>query len=326
MRVGASHLHFAGTPPPIMERALSRDRGFTMFCPTCGQELPAGSKFCPGCGEAIGASAAMSQPQAPAPDSAAPAPAPSTVSAASAPKRSKMPLILCGIVVVAVAVVAAVVVFTTGMLGGGGADKFPNGYFSMDGVIPFGFRVSGEEGEQAIELLSPYTGSEDEVLGSGTLIPDGSNSYGTIWRIENFEYAPDYSSSSGVESIRLQFPESIAEGDPTGTWYLEISESNDNVTYVVAQFFEDGTIQAVQSSVHAEAAERATSILDDALSAKDVYNGVYQQYPYTYETNLGFSSTLYVQDVPNGDPLIHMYYVEDQSGALYGIVNIQLDE
>lgn len=312
-----------------------------MFCPKCGRELPDGSTFCPWCGAASTGAANGSQPKAadpapirtpapaapsaPASDYAA-APAPSAVSASPTPKRSKKPLILGGIAVAAVAVIAAVVVFATGALGGGSAAKFPNGYFSMEGVIPFGFRVSGEEGEQTIEFLSPYSGSEDEVLGSGTLVPDGSNSYGTIWCIENFEYAPEYSSSSGVESIRLQFPESIAEGDPTGTWYLEISESNGNITYVVAQFLEDGTVQAVQSSVHAEAAERATSILDDALSAEDVYNGVYQQYPYTYETNLGFSETLYLQDVPNGDPLIHMYYVEDQSDALYGIVSIQLDE
>ena len=304
-----------------------------MFCPKCGQELPDGSKFCPWCGAASTSVANGSQPKAadPAPvqtpaPAAPSAPAPDYAAAPGAPKRSKKPLILGGIAVVAVAVIATVVVFATGLLGGGGSATFPNGYFSLDGVIPFGFRVSGEEGEQTIEFLSPYTSSEDGVLGSGTLVSDGSNSHGTIWRIEDFEYAPEYSSSSGVESIRLQFPESIAEGDPTGTWYLEISESNGNVTYVVAQFLEDGTVQAVQSSVHAEAAERATSILDDALSAEDVYNGVYQQYPYTYETNLGFNDTLYVQNDPNGDPLIYMYRVEDQSGALYGIVNIQLEE
>lgn len=304
-----------------------------MFCPKCGQELPDGSKFCPWCGAASTSVANGFQPKAadPAPvqtpaPAAPSAPAPDYAAAPGAPKRSKKPLILGGIAVVAVAVIAAVVVFATGLLSGGGSATFPNGYFSLDGVIPFGFRVSGEEGEQTIEFLSPYTSSEDGVLGSGTLVSDGSNSHGTIWRIEDFEYAPEYSSSSGVESIRLQFPESIAEGDPTGTWYLEISESNGNVTYVVAQFLEDGTVQAVQSSVHAEAAERATSILDDALSAEDVYNGVYQQYPYTYETNLGFNDTLYVQNDPNGDPLIYMYRVEDQSGALYGIVNIQLEE
>ena len=122
----------------------------------------------------------------------------------------------------------------------------------------------------------------------------------------------------------MQFPESIAEGDPTGTWYLEISESNGNVMYSVVQFSEDGTVQAISSSVHLEAADLATSVLDDALSAEDVFNGVYQRS--NYRGDYGFSETLTLTSVPNADPLIHVYYLENQNGELHGIVSIQLHE
>ena len=301
-----------------------------MFCPKCGRELPDGSTFCPWCGAASTGVANVSQPKAadPAPVQT-PAPAVPSVSATDyvaapgAPKRSKKPLILGGIAVVAVAAVVAIVLFATGVLGGGGTKSIPNGRYSLYGIIPYDFRVSGDAGEQTLEFVETNGGTA--VLCSGTLVPDGSNSYGTIWRVEDIEFSPEYSSSSTTtDSIRVQFPESIAEGDPTGTWYLEISESNGNVMYSVVQFSEDGTVQAISSSVHLEAADLATSVLDDALSAEDVFNGVYQRS--NYRGDYGFSETLTLTSVPNADPLIHVYYLENQNGELHGIVSIQLDE
>ena len=103
-----------------------------MFCPNCGMELGGEGKFCPNCGAprpqpgtdgeslppqqeapASGpdAPAAGAQPASPSPDKA-----PASPRGAGAPKRkSKLPLLIGGIVCAAIATVAAIAV----LLGGG---------------------------------------------------------------------------------------------------------------------------------------------------------------------------------------------------------------
>lgn len=68
-----------------------------MFCPTCGRELPKGSRFCPGCGEALRDVASGPVPPA--------------------PRRSRWPLVLGAVAVAAVAIASVVALLATGVLG-----------------------------------------------------------------------------------------------------------------------------------------------------------------------------------------------------------------
>lgn len=273
-----------------------------MFCPTCGRELPEDSRFCPGCGEALKDVASGSvQP---------------------APRRSKRPLVL-GIVGVAVVALASVaVLFATGALGRGGA-RLPNGRYELYGFVPYTFVVSEGDGGQTIAFVYPND-VDDTVMFSGRLVEDGSNGLGPIWRVEDVTF-PSEGVPQGVESVRVQFPEGSAEGDPTGRWYVELT-SQDGVAYVVAQIDEDGTARSLNSLVPPEAAEAGTSVLDEAQSIDEVYSGVYQDYPYYYSTDYGFDTTYTLRNVPNGDPTTHVYYAEDPNGNLAGIVSIALEE
>lgn len=272
-----------------------------MFCPTCGRELPEGSRFCPGCGEAVGDAASGSVPPA--------------------PRRSRRPLVL-GIVAVAVVALASVVaLFATGMLGGGGA-KLPNGRYELYGFVPYTFVVSEGDGGQTIAFVYPND-ANNTVMFSGRLAGGGSNGLGPIWRVEDVTFPSG--DAWNVESVRIQFPEGAAEGDPTGRWYVELT-SQDGIAYVVAQIDEDGTARSLNSLVPPEAAEAGTRVLDEAQSIDEVYSGVYRDYPYYYSTDYGFDTACTLRNVPNGDPMTHVYYAEDPNGDLAGIVAIALEE
>ena len=266
-----------------------------MFCPTCGRELPKGSRFCPGCGEALRDVASGSVPPA--------------------PRRSKRPLVLGAAAVAVVAIASVVVLFVMGVLGGGGT-KLPDGRYRLNGFIPYDFVVGEGDGGQTIAFVYPND-VNDTVWFSGRLVEDGSNSLGPIWRVEDVP--------QGVESVRVQLPEGVAEGDPTGRWYVELT-SQDGVAYVVAQIDEDGTARSLNSLVPPEAAEAGTRVLDEAQSIDEVYSGVYRDYPYYYSSDFGFDTAYTLRNVPNGDPMTHVYYVEDPNGSLSGAVSIALEE
>ncbi|MBM6675346.1 zinc ribbon domain-containing protein [Olsenella uli] len=272
-----------------------------MFCPTCGRELPEGSRFCPGCGKAVGNGASGSAPPA--------------------PRRSKRLLVFGAVAVAAVAIASVVALLATGVLGRGEA-KLPNGRYELYGFIPYTFVVSEGDGGQTIAFVYPND-VNDTVMFSGRLVEDGSNDLGPIWRVEDVTFPSG--DAWNVESVRVQLPEGAAEGDPTGRWYVELT-SQDGVAYVVAQIDEDGTARSLNSLVPPEAAEAGTCILDEAQSIDEVYSGVYQNYPYYYSTDYGFDTTYTLRNVPNADPSMHVYYVEDPNGDLAGIVSIALEE
>lgn len=197
-----------------------------MFCPTCGRELPKGSRFCPGCGEVLRDVASGPVPPA--------------------PRRSRWPLVL-----------GAVALLATGVLGRGGA-KLSNGRYRLNGIIPFDFVVGEGDGGQTIAFVYPND-ANDTVMFSGRLV-------------------------------------------------------------------EDGTARSLSSLVPPEAAEAGTRVLDEALSIDEVYSGVYRDYPYYYSSDYGFDTAYTLRNVPNGDPMMHVYYAEDPNGNLAGIVSIALEE
>lgn len=246
--------------------------------------------------------AASTTPAAPAPASPTPA-----------SKRSYKSLIIGGIAVAAVAAVVAIVLFATGAFGG--STKLPNGVYSWDGFSPFSFTVSEDGGRQTIEFESL----------SGMLVEDGSNSFGPILRVDDLEYSPQ-SGWGDLASVRLQFPEDLADGDPTGRWYLEISYQDGSVSYIVVQIDKDGTVRSINSRVPAEGAGSAADILDEALSIDEVYSGVYQDYPCEYATIEGFTTELTLQEVPDDDDSTYAYHIEEPSGVFAGSVTIELDE
>lgn len=102
--------------------------------------------------------------------------------------------------------------------------------------------VGEGDGGQTIAFVYPNDAT-DTVMFSGRLVEDGSNSLGPIWRVEDVR---DEDVPQGVESVRVQLPEGVAEGDPTGRWYVELT-SQDGVGYVVAQIDEDGTARSLNS-------------------------------------------------------------------------------
>lgn len=273
-----------------------------MFCPTCGRELPEGSRFCPGCGKAVGNGASGSAPPA--------------------PRRSKRLLVFGAVAVAVVALASVAALFATGVLGRGGA-KLSNGRYELYGFVPYTFVVSEGDGGQTIAFVYPYD-VNDTVMFSGRLVEDGSNDLGPIWRVEDVTFPSG--DAWNVESVRVQLPEGAAEGDPTGRWYLEITLQENGVMYVVTQIDKDGTVRSIISVAPPDAVEVGTSILDEAQSIDEVYSGVYQNYPYYYSTDYGFDTTYTLRNVPNADPSTHVYYVEDPNGDLAGIVSIALEE
>lgn len=208
-----------------------------MFCPTCGRELPKGSRFCPGCGEALRDVASGPVPPV--------------------PRRSRWPLVLGAVAVAAVAIASVVALLSTGVLGRGGA-KLPNGRYELYGFIPYAFVVGEGDGGQAIAFVYPND-VNDTVMFSGRLV-------------------------------------------------------------------EDGTARSLSSLVPPEAAEAGTRVLDEAQSIDEVYSGVYRDYPYYYSSDYGFDTAYTLRNVPNGDPMMHVYYAEDPNGNLAGIVSIALEE
>ena len=185
-----------------------------MFCPTCGRELPEGSRFCPGCGEG------QSGTRRRAPSRRRPVGRGGRSSSASLPLRwwrlppwSPSSPRACS---------------------AGEGQSCRTAGMSCTALFPTPLWSAEGDGGQTIAFVYPND-ANDTVMFSGRLAEDGSNGLGPIWRVEDVTFPSG--DAWNVESVRIQFPEGAAEGDPTGRWYVELT-SQDGIAYVVAQIDE----------------------------------------------------------------------------------------